>query len=686
MIAHVEDLPIKKFVDCVTNLNKFVATEKVDGSELVFGFDDRGKFYTTREHKSGKRYYSENTWPKQFWTTSFRSAHKALESVQNVLKLLMNPGDSVEIEVLFGPQPNTVPYNRDGVNRIIFLRAITGEIDLKKLNDKINAFILRGIKVNLDSIPTTTDGINFITDTSENHQWKFESVPVIKLEKISNKGFSKTINELNQFMNQTSLLEKTNTETAELRVTKTNKFIVEETRLKLQEFKLKIKNHLIESLVENRSSAFGPTIEQGGWVEGLVFRDPVSGFQFKLINKEKFTKMNKENHEVQDYIRETSWKKLKHDLFETLKITPEDRKQSRIYFEDFKDLANKNFETPLRVACAEIQTKCHESLKYLKQQLLATQAKYPNLNESSKQKILQEFSGIRNRICNINSKCFEVSQMEHLIELVLTEDIKADHKKHFTGGARRIYVEEIPKTLKYVSKITSLPLKEIQENVLGSTGKVDSSGDIDIAVDLKKYSKESLIEFIKSNVKDDEIIISGGLDIIHLVVPICGNKSNGFVQVDLMMSENIEWTKFYHTHPGTSNYKGLYRNALLRALTAATNKTKYDNNELTERLGYVLVPSKGIQHQHKVRYEGKNGKYLKTFKVEKRGGIESNPITVLEIIFRDSDIRLEDVQTFESTLRSIKNSNVDETLIKIIATKILVDLKYPIPRELLLSA
>jgi hypothetical protein len=322
-------------------------------------------------------------------------------------------------------------------------------------------------------------------------------------------------------------------------------------------------------------------------------------------------------------------------------------------------------------------------------------SKKDHINESNSQKIFEEFCSTRTRIMDIQSKCFLATQPEHLIELVMTEDIQVDHKKHFHNDTRRIHKHEIKKTLEYVSKITGIKYSVLNENVLGSTGKVPTSGDIDICIDTKTVDAEKLMKRAKKYLPEEQIYNSKGLDIIHIIAPIEGDKNNGNVQVDLMLSENTDWHKFYHDSDlENTKYKGLYRNALLRALTVTANQTtrtslgNVDENirpELIGTVGYVLVPSKGIQHQTKERLPSKNGGYVKTFKVIEKRHVTSDPQRALNLLFRNTAnlVKLQDVRTFENLLTLAKKHRPNEIeLIEEITRKIIKDLKYKLPEEL----
>lgn len=137
-ISHLEDLKIDDFIDKVRKLPNMTGSEKMDGAELVFGLDDDGKFYTTRSFKSGTddKIYSTKDWYKTGGGPTFAAAHSALSKALPTIEKVMKPGEAVEVEVLFGRQPNAVVYGANGKNYIVFLRGIEGRKDLPKLLDR----------------------------------------------------------------------------------------------------------------------------------------------------------------------------------------------------------------------------------------------------------------------------------------------------------------------------------------------------------------------------------------------------------------------------------------------------------------------------------------------------------------------------------------------------------------------
>ena len=92
----------------------------------------------------------------------------------------------------------------------------------------------------------------------------------------------------------------------------------------------------------------------------------------------------------------------------------------------------------------------------------------------------------------------------------------------------RISRENVVPTVQWLEQLTGLNL---QDNMLGSTGRAETSGDLDLGVDATKVSKDLLIDvLLKKGIDRNDIRKSG--DAVHLKTPILGDASNGYVQTD----------------------------------------------------------------------------------------------------------------------------------------------------------
>jgi hypothetical protein len=132
----------------------------------------------------------------------------------------------------------------------------------------------------------------------------------------------------------------------------------------------------------------------------------------------------------------------------------------------------------------------------------------------------------------------------------------------------RISRENVVPTVQWLEQLTGLNL---QDNMLGSTGRTETSGDLDLGVDSTKVSKDVLIkQLLKRGVKADDIKKSG--DAVHLKTPILGDSNNGYVQTDFMFSENPALQHFALLGGVEgSQFKGVHRAILLASIAKAQN-------------------------------------------------------------------------------------------------------------------
>ena len=179
----------------------------------------------------------------------------------------------------------------------------------------------------------------------------------------------------------------------------------------------------------------------------------------------------------------------------------------------------------------------------------------------------------------------------------------------------RISRENVVPTVQWLEKLTGLNLVD---NMIGSTGKNPTSGDIDLGVDVSKISKDVLINhLLNKGISKDDIKKSG--DAVHLKTPIIGDASNGYVQTDFMFG-NPEWQKFGLSSTPDSQYKGMYRSILLSSIAKA--------------LGYKYAPNKGLMDR-------------KTNEI-----ITQDPKEVAEKLVGGT---LADIQSVESIIKKIKS-------------------------------
>ena len=141
---------------------------------------------------------------------------------------------------------------------------------------------------------------------------------------------------------------------------------------------------------------------------------------------------------------------------------------------------------------------------------------------------------------------------------------------------KRINKQDIDPTLRSLEPFVKIPLAD---NTIGSVGKKESSGDIDVLVDPHMISKDQLIERLTNYVQarygkvEGEWIKKSGIS-VHFKMPILDDPRNGYVQIDFMFTkggpEDTKWMKFSMYSAGdASAYSGADRNMLMSSIAKA---------------------------------------------------------------------------------------------------------------------
>lgn len=707
-ILHLENLDTEDFFYAIKNLGRFTITEKLDGYQIIIGKDQKGDIYLSREQKGNKRYYNESEWDrKTFWTTPFRSIHQIVQNQQEIFSKHLGSNSEIELEIIFGEQPNTVYYGSDQKYAVL-LRKICG-----KCNSNILLRDLQQKKFKYPSylkIPVTDDGKS-IRFRPEKHVWSFARVPQIDnkiFEKIStNFLVKKKLKNLQNFLEDIHPhLKVSNNQVSKINLVKDckkydaskNKIKIyrEQVNKKIDNLKIEIKEIILDKSIRKMHSAFGELSEKS-WLEGIVFKDQ-QGNQFKLVDKNVFTEMNNFNHLVRNEIKQDIWLDLKEQILQEFKIRGRTKKKiqeeinSNLTKFDFNSCKNNILELiNIKINDLDKKLKEYEKNKHKYQKVINLENKQiiSDYDGEIHTRTLQEFAGLFWRLAALKHAAANSKTSESLAEICLLGQKTNSNKLIKQGGnvfpqSVRILRDQIKPTLKNLSAVLKIPVQELEQNLLGSTGQTESSGDIDIAIDSSKYDFDSISKRCIDKVGQKHVKFLKGFDSIHLLFPIAGTKQEQ-VQIDLFVSENTNWTKFFFHSPGDrSKYKGVQRTLLISSVISATNQTKVDEGELVSREGWVMVPKKGVQYQRRFRVKNKQGIYNKTFRIKRSEKFISDPHKVITKFF-GKDVKQENLDSFESTLNIIKSSKneQEQQLIFEIFKKRLGDSGNIIPEEVL---
>lgn len=728
-ITHLEDLPVEQFISSLRRLNEFEISEKIDGNNLHFGIDDAGKFFTSREGKSGSKYYDYTNWGNKFKDTGFKSAHLALEKITVKLKSkkLLLPGEQIEVEILYGTLPNTVPY-KGGVNQIILLRPITSPEGIENLTERLNVIkkVLEGIKitVSVSEIPYTEDGktINYKT---EKHVWTVSQTPKIDKSILSKSNLKSklevSLGKLEDYLYENSGIGSfSNIEILSLPLNKKPENVdksmwsrllpmVKTKKAKVIErvkhFKLDIKEELLNKLVRNVASEFGPSVEEGGWVEGLVFRDPKTNELFKLIDKDVFTSINKFNWQIRNIIKSSKISSKISDVngriinqMAAVINVPELGKIMTVK-RYLKNLKNEGLNPIEKIAKGfdykEVKPRWVEiithHIKLLdrifswyeenKDKLVfKTSGETPKTSSYSggvDERTRQAFAEMKNDYTQLLSDIKSAKSSEELVELFIGEKLKTlDESRVITEGGHAfenvgaIHRSEIKPTLMYLAEILGLSYSELEKYTLGSVNKSEFSGDMDIA--LQEFSPEEQASFVKKienkigkeNVKKIALIVSLKLPIQEYNSELNTNRPRtGYVQVDLMFGDR-DWNKFYYHSAGdASKFKGVHRNLMIAAIVK--NMVEFESKELdaygrpVETIRFIFSPTNGLIKIKRTSKKNKKGEWIRGQDTEYLSKPIKSPEMITKMIFgKNASVGV--FQSLETLVQAVKKYLPDQ--------------------------
>ena len=158
----------------------------------------------------------------------------------------------------------------------------------------------------------------------------------------------------------------------------------------------------------------------------------------------------------------------------------------------------------------------------------------------------------------------------------------------------RINKADVLPTVQWLETVTGL---ELTDNMLGTTGKKETSGDLDLAIDANAVNKNEfaakLADYIAKKGGDPtEWIRKSGIS-VHFKTPIKGDEKNGYVQSDFMFGEP-NWMKFsLQGGREGSELKGAHRHIILASIARVRGMKWSANNGLMSSDGKELVSKDG---------------------------------------------------------------------------------------------
>ena len=238
-------------------------------------------------------------------------------------------------------------------------------------------------------------------------------------------------------------------------------------------------------------------------------------------------------------------------------------------------------------------------------------------------------------------------------------------------GVGAIHIDEIEPTLDSLEKILGIDLKN---NTLGSVGKKEFSGDIDIALEINPDDIPAFVEKLKNI---PEVLDLAKSSVIMNKVKIAnydpkkqveGKPRTGYVQVDFMPGDPGWLKTYYHApHEKDSKYKGVYRNLLLASIVARVNRKdspeKIADGRPLKSERYMWSPTDGLIKVLRTPVPNKKGDgYTKKNDNQIIDGPYKNPDEIAKVLKLGT---ADSLYSYE-TLRKAIDENYPPELVKLI--------------------
>ena len=172
---------------------------------------------------------------------------------------------------------------------------------------------------------------------------------------------------------------------------------------------------------------------------------------------------------------------------------------------------------------------------------------------------------------------------------------------------QRINQTDIDPTVTWLEELTGLDLhgeldpdtadashpQGYPERWLGSTGKKESSGDLDLGIDAREFTKDQMVARLSQwcqshGFKPEEYIKKSG-SIVHFKTPITGRPQNGYVQTDFTFLAKPKWSQFVLSGGLGSQYRGRERNVMMNSIAKAMGYKLNQNDGIMDRATNQLI-------------------------------------------------------------------------------------------------
>jgi hypothetical protein len=205
-------------------------------------------------------------------------------------------------------------------------------------------------------------------------------------------------------------------------------------------------------------------------------------------------------------------------------------------------------------------------------------------------------------------------------------------------GVGAIHISEIDPTLEKLEKSLGINLRDF---TLGSVGKREFSGDIDVAINLKPEELDSFAQKLDQDPNIEDVKKSSVFMTKVKIENFDQSKSDGrprtgYVQIDFMPGDPGWMKTYYHSPRDTeSKYKGVFRNLLIASIAGqldrkSSSETTEDGRPLQQerwmfspRDGLVRVLRTPVPNNAGTGYTKKNNNKIINEPIKTADGIAS---------------------------------------------------------------
>lgn len=238
-------------------------------------------------------------------------------------------------------------------------------------------------------------------------------------------------------------------------------------------------------------------------------------------------------------------------------------------------------------------------------------------------------------------------------------------------GVGAIHISEIEPTLKKLEKELGLDLRNF---TLGSVGKKEFSGDIDIAINLKPEELEGFAQKLNKapsiqDMKKSSVFMTT-VDIVGYDAGKTrdGVERTGKVQIDFMPGDPGWMKTYYHApHEKDSKYKGVFRNIMIASIAGRLNVVasddKTEDGRPLEIERWMWSPTDGLIRVKRTPVPKANGQgYTKKNSNQIIDGPYKDANTIAKKLGLDN---ADDLYSFETLWNAISNKYDKDMVAKI---------------------